>query len=138
MPIVGGLIAASGLIVSKVPNAKDAMNKLLPYKGAIGAAMLGCFVLNMIELRFNPFAMFSMSFLLGITVATIVITQLLLGFTMGFGLIAKWIPGESDAEEKAASIQKKLMPFEALFGLIAIASGILGLLFAIKPDLFAP
>ena len=138
MPIVGGLIAASGLIVSKVPNAKDALNKLLPYKAAIGAAMLGCFVLNMIELKFNPFAMFGISMLLGITVAAIVITQLLLGFTMGFGMIAKWIPGESNAEEKAAGIQKKLMPFEAIFGLVAIASGVLGLLFALKPDLFAP
>jgi hypothetical protein len=138
MPIVGGLIAASGLIVSKVPNAKDALNKILPYKGAIGAAMLGAFVINMIDAGFNPFAGFSLSLLFGIMLLSVLATQLLLGFTMGFGLIAKWIPGESNAEEKAADIQKKLMPFEALLGIIAIASGVLALLYVLSPDIFAP
>jgi hypothetical protein len=28
------------------------------------------------------------------------------------------------------------MPFEVIFGLIAIASGVLGLLFALKPTMF--
>ncbi len=63
-------------------------------------------------------------------------SQLFLGFTMGFGMIAKWIPGDSNPEEKAEELQRKLMPFEAIFGMIAIGAGILGLLFALKPGMF--
>ncbi len=66
MPIVGGLIACSGLIVKNAPSAKDLLNKLLPYKAAIGVALLGSFVLNMIEMSFNPFSGFSLSMLFGI------------------------------------------------------------------------
>ena len=136
LPIVGGLIACSGLIVKNAPAAQDMLNKLLPYKATVGVALLGSFIWNMIQMGFNPFSFFDVSMLLGITVLMILVTQLFLGFTMGSGQIIKWIPGDSAPEEKAAELQKKLMPFEVIFGLIAIASGVLGLLFALKPAMF--
>lgn len=136
MPILGGLIACSGLIVKNMPGAKDLLNKLLPYKAFIGVGLLGSFVLNMIEFSFNPFAGFELSFLFGIMLLAVLVTQLFLGFTMGFGQIAKWIPGDTAPEEKAEALQRKLMPFEVIFGLIAIGSGILALLFALKPEMF--
>ena len=136
LPIVGGLIACSGLIVKNAPAAEDLLNKLLPYKAMVGVALLGSFVWNMIEMGFNPFSGFELSMLFGITVLMILVTQLFLGFTMGAGQIIKWIPGDSAPEEKAAAMQRKLMPFEVIFGLVAIASGVLGLLFALKPSIF--
>ena len=136
MPIIGGLIACSGLIVKNAPGAKDLLNKLLPYKAFVGVGLLGSFVINMLEMKFNPFAGFDLSFLFGIMVLMILVTQLFLGFTMGFGQIAKWIPGDSAPEEKAEALQRKLMPFEVIFGVIAIVSGVLGLLFALKPAMF--
>lgn len=136
LPIVGGLIACSGLIVKNAPAAQDLLNKLLPYKATVGVALLGSFIWNMIQMSFNPFSFFDVSMLLGITVLMILVTQLFLGFTMGSGQIIKWIPGDSAPEEKAAELQKKLMPFEVIFGLVAIASGVLGLLFALKPTMF--
>lgn len=136
MPIIGGLIACSGLIVKNAPSAKELLNKLLPYKAGIGVALLGSFVLNMIEASFNPFAGFELSLLMGILLLGVLVSQLFLGFTMGFGMIAKWIPGDSAPEEKAEELQRKLMPFEAIFGVVAIGSGILGLLFALKPEMF--
>lgn len=136
MPIIGGLIACSGLIIKNAPGAKDLLNKLLPYKAFVGVGLLGSFILNMIDMKFNPFAGFDLSFLFGLMVLLILLTQLFLGFTMGFGQIAKWIPGDSAPEEKAEALQRKLMPFEVIFGLVAIGSGILGLLFALKPTMF--
>ncbi len=136
LPIVGGMIACSGLIVKNAPSAKDLLNKLLPYKAFIGVGFLVSFVLNMIDMGFNPFGGFKISLLFGIMILAILTTQLFLGFTMGSGQIIKWIPGDSAPEEKAAELQKKLMPFEVIFGVIAIGSGIMGLLFALKPAMF--
>ncbi len=136
LPIVGGLIACSGLIVKNAPSAQDLLNKLLPYKAFIGVGLLGSFVWNMISWGFNPFVGFSTSLLFGILILAVLTTQLFLGFTMGIGQVIKWIPGDSAPEEKAAALQKKLMPFEVIFGLIAIGSGVLGLLWALKPTMF--
>jgi hypothetical protein len=124
------------MIVKNAPSAKDTLNKLLPYKAFVGVGLLGSFVLNMIEMGFNPFGGFQLSLLFGILILAVLTTQLFLGFTMGIGQVIKWIPGDSAPEEKAAELQKKLMPFEMIFGLIAIGSGILGLLFALKPEMF--
>lgn len=136
LPIVGGLIACSGLIVKNAPSAKETLNKLLPYKAFVGVGLLGSFVWNMIDLGFNPFFFFKISFLLGITVLMVLVTQLFLGFTMGSGQIIKWIPGDSAPEEKAAELQKKLMPFEVIFGIIAIVSGVLMLMTRFAPNMF--
>ncbi len=38
--ILGGLIAASGLIVAKKPNAKELLDKLTPYQGCVGFPFL--------------------------------------------------------------------------------------------------
>ena len=136
IPMLGGLIACSGLIVKNAPSAKETLNKLLPYKAGVGVAMLGSFVINMLDVKFNPFAGFSISLLFGILILGVLVSQLFLGFTMGFGLIAKWIPGDSNPEEKAEALQRKLMPFEVIFGLIAIGSAVLALLFRFAPQIF--
>ena len=136
LPIVGGLMACSGLIVKNAPAAKDLLNKLLPYKALVGVALLGSFVWNMILMGLDPFTGFKFSTLFGITVLMILVTQLVLGFTMGAGQIIKWIPGDSAPEEKAAELQRKLMPFEVILGLVAIGSGVLGLLSRLMPTTF--
>lgn len=136
LPMVGGLVACSGLIVRNAPTAKELFNRILPYKALVGVALLVSFFWNMIEMGFNPFAAFKFSSLSGAMVLMNLVTHLLLGFTMAAGQIIKWIPGDSAPEEKAAELQRKLMPFEATFGLVIIASGILGLLWTVKPSIF--
>lgn len=136
LPIVGGLIACSGLIVKNAPSAQDLLNKLLPYKATVGVALFASFFWNLWSMGFNPFKAFDLSMLFGLLVMAVLITQLFLGITMGTGQIIKWIPGDSAPEEKAAELQKKLMPYEVIFGVIAIVSGIGGLLFALKPEMF--
>ena len=58
--ILGGLIAASSLIVSKKPNAKELLDKLAPFQGIIGVILLvssilgvlgSLFVLNIPNIR---------------------------------------------------------------------------------------
>jgi hypothetical protein len=50
-----------------------------------------------------------------------------LGFLLGFGLIANWIPGESEAEKKGIAIQKKLLGYSLPIGVIGLISGIITL-----------
>lgn len=40
-------------------------------------------------------------------------------------LVAKWIPGETPAEQKAMEMQKKLLPFQTLLGVVGIVAAVL-------------
>jgi hypothetical protein len=131
-PIIGGIIAASGLIVAKAPNAQSAINKLLPYKAFIGVGLLVLGVLNLIANIGDLVAYFKVDFLFGLTILLTIIAELLLGFLLGMPQIAKWIPGDSPAEQKAVDMQKKIVPFEVPIGLIGIAAGLLMLLYKLE------
>jgi hypothetical protein len=56
-----------------------------------------------------------------------VCSEIILGFLLGFGLIAKWIPGESGAETKGLEIQKKLLGYSLPIGVIGLVSGLITL-----------
>ena len=42
--IAGGILAAAGLIISKKPDAKQLIDKLVPYQAFIGVAMVAATV----------------------------------------------------------------------------------------------
>ncbi|MCP4449141.1 MAG: hypothetical protein GY811_27980 [Myxococcales bacterium] len=136
LPVLGGLLACAAAVVRNAPAARRLLNLLLPYKAMVGVALLGGFFVNWQEMRFNPLKGFDLSFLFGAMVLTNLGSQLVLGFTMGFGQLAKWIPGESEPEERAEALQRKLMPYEVSIGVVAMTSGLLGLLFALDQELF--
>ncbi len=136
MPILGGLLACASFTFKNSSASRRLLNKLLPYKALAGVGLLGSFAVNLYDAQFNPFAGFDFSVRFGVLILTVLAVQFLLGFTMGFGLVAKWIPGDTEPEERAEELQRKLMPFEVLFGAIAIISGALALLWTRKPDLF--
>lgn len=136
LPIIGGLLACAGVIVKNAPAAKVLFNKLLPFKALVGVGLLGSFFVSLVDVGWNPLKGFDLSLLFGLMVLTNLVTQLILGFTMGFGQIAKWIPGDTDPEEAAEALQRKLMPYEVTLGLVAIVSGGLGLLYGLRPEYF--
>ena len=128
--LLGGIIAASGLILSKKPDAKELLNKITPYQGIIGVALLGFGLFDLITnldifkvvLHFKP-PMYCLM-LLGWFVDSI-----LLGIILGMPLVAKYAGGGN--EEKLLNVQKKLVPLQTIFGLIGIAVGVMLLLFAL-------
>jgi hypothetical protein len=130
-PIVGGIIAASGFIAAKAPDAQRVINKLLPYKAFIGVGLLVLGVLNLIANIGDLGTAFKVDFLLGFTILLTIAAELLLGFLLGMPQIAKWIPGDSPAEQKAVDTQKKLVKFEVPIGVIGIAAGVLMFLYLI-------
>ena len=124
--ILGGLLATSGLIVSKKPDAKEALAKLTPYQGIIGVALLGyCAYYWITWLEMFKGAMHFSPILPSLTFLAWFIGGLLLGFILGMPQIAKWIPGESNAETKVVELQQKLLPFQTIFGIIGLVDGLL-------------
>src|SRR5882762_4085090 len=114
--IAGGLLAASGLIVAKKPDAKQLIDKLMPYQAIIGVALLVFGVLNLLRLLGGLMTLLTHFPLFGLTVLAMTVTSILLGFMFGMPQIAKWMPGESKTEQKGMELSKKLAPFQGILG----------------------
>ena len=129
--LLAGILAASGLIIAKKPDAKELINKIAPYQGLIGVALLAYGVFDLVTnldlfkmvLHFKPL-LFSLT-LLGWFVGSII-----LGIILGTPVIGKYAGGGN--EEKVMNVQKKLLPFQTLFGLIGLADGVLLLLYQLN------
>ncbi len=129
--IVGGILAISGLIVAKKPDAKQLLDKLTPFQAIIGIALLAFGLLNLLRSFGTPsiFDIIKFAPLLGIATLAMIVCSVLLGFMFGMPQIAKWIPGEGAAEQKGMELSKKLAPFQVLFGLIGIGATLIYFLY---------
>jgi hypothetical protein len=133
--IVGGILAVSALIISKQPRAKELIDKVVPFQGFIGVALLALGIIFLlgwigkmdeISRVGDLYSMFPFAFYLGTPVAIV------LGFLLGMPLIAKWIPGETPAEQKAMEMQRKLAGFSSIIGIVGIVFGLLMLYYRFK------
>lgn len=127
--IAGGILAASALIVAKKPNAKELINKLTPYTGWIGIVMFcwGVYgVLNIVRfLGILTAAPLFFVFALAIT-----LSDLAVGFLLGFGLITKYtLNGSPGARARGEQLRERLVPYQATFGIISIVCGVLYIIF---------
>jgi hypothetical protein len=127
--IAGGILAASGLIVAKKPDAKQLIDKLVPYQAIIGVALLALGILNLLRWLGTVFSMISHIPLFGISILAMIVTSILLGFLFGMPQIAKWMPGQGGAEQKGMALSAKLAPFQGLLGIIGIVAGLLMVLY---------
>jgi len=129
--IAGGLLAASGLIIAKKPNAKEMIDKLVPFQVIIGVALLGLGLVNLlwwlthgiIGLLTNTASLF------GLTVLTMTGASILLGLLFGMPQITKWMQGHGDAQQKAMQLAQRVAPFQGMIGLIGLAAALMALLY---------
>ncbi|MCK4595086.1 hypothetical protein KAU45_11330 [bacterium] len=115
--IVGGVLGAASLIIKKKPEAADIIGKISPYQGIIGIVLL---VWGIIKLL-SAFAWLGAG-LAGIVGFATAIVMILLGFLLGFSLIAKFLG------EKGENLFKKISPFQGILGIIGILVGLFWLL----------
>jgi hypothetical protein len=127
--IAGGLLAASSLILSKKPEAKEMLNTLVPFQAGIGVALLVFGVLNLLRMLGSMMHFFQQAPLYGLAMYGSFFVAILLGFFFGMPLIAKLIPGDSPAEQKASEMAKKVAPFQTILGVLAIGLALLFLVF---------
>ncbi|HEY0476030.1 MAG TPA: hypothetical protein VGD37_00815 [Kofleriaceae bacterium] len=128
--LAGGILAASGLIVARKPNAKELIDKLVPYQVIIGVAMLGLGLIGLLWwLAHGLFTLVSHGSLFGITVAAMTLTSIVLGFLFGMPQIAKWMAGNPAARDKAVQLSRSVAPYQGMLGIIGLVAALLALLY---------
>lgn len=131
--IVGSLVCLSSFIIAKKPEAKQLFEKIAPYQGFLGVALLfwGLYDVYRWFLQdtgadMSAFSLFmKVDKVLAFAGLAYVISEVIIGFILGFGLIATWIPGEGGAEKKGLEVQKKLLTFALPIGIIGIISAVI-------------
>lgn len=125
--IAGGILAVSALIVAKKPDAKELIDKLVPYQAFIGVALLALGLLNLLR---------SLSHLIellksfpGIVELAVIVTSILLGFMFGMAQIAKWMPSQGAAEQKGMELTQKLAPYQVIIGLVGLGAALISILY---------
>jgi hypothetical protein len=122
--IILGILAAPSLILSRKPDADKILGKITPYQGWIGiiCCLWGIYgiiwtLMGIGWMAWRPVWWFTL--LIGS------IMEMILGFILGYGLIAKFIFSKSEAaKEKGAAIIAKLAPVQGTLGIIGIIVGI--------------
>ena len=120
-----GALAVPNLILAKRPDAKQLLDKIAPYQGWIGliSALWGLISI--------PHLIGALTWLRSgrgliafIFLAVFVVTQTLLGFVLGIGVIKHFIK-DASAQAKMDEVLAKILPYQATLGLLAMADGIL-------------
>ena len=130
--ILGGILAAAALIVSKKPNAKAMIDKLTPYQALIGVGLVAVSLINFLRLLGHLTDMFRVNLLWAAAFLAMVGSGVLLGALFGMPQIAKWIPGESSAEQKALELSKKVAPYQVMLGIISFVASLVTLLYMLE------
>jgi hypothetical protein len=125
--VLGGLLAAAALIISKKPDAKQYIDRLAAYQAAIGVGLIAVSLINFLRVLEFLSALFHS--LAGLSFLAMVVTGFLLGALFGMPQIAKWIPGESSAEQKAVELSKKVTPYQVTFGVVLVLASFIMLLY---------
>src|SRR5688572_11708214 len=114
--ICGGILAASGFIVSRTRNAQQLIDKLTPYQGWIGIVMFGWGVWETIS-SVTSVGMLSTAPLQWVFWLCVAIADLLVGFLLGFGLITKYaLSRDERAVAKGQALRTKLVKVQAPLG----------------------
>lgn len=122
--ILGGLLAASGFIIKRRPDAKQMIDKIAPYQGWIGVTMF-IWGIREIFMVLTNFSVLSVAPLRWIFWAASGVSDLLVGFLLGFGLITHYALSKNEqAKQKGAEIKEKLVGIQAPLGLVAVVLGI--------------
>lgn len=123
--IAAGILAASGLIIARRPDAAALIDKLSTYQGWIGLVLAFWGVWRIIWVVLN-LGMFSVAPFWMLVATVVSALELVLGFLLGFGLITHYtMRGNAVAMARGQAVRQKLAPLQGTFGLLGIAAGVL-------------
>lgn len=119
-----GILGAANIIIAKKPNAKELIDKMVPFQGIIGVIACIWGVINLIRWFSYSGLLFKVVPILAITWLAISIILILLGFLLGFSLISKLLSKSEAAAAKGEKLRAKLAAIQAPLGVISICLGI--------------
>jgi len=117
-----GVLGAASLIIAKRPDAREAIGKLAPYQGWIGAvsALWGVWGVISAVLSIGWLAHWPIYW---VTFLADSVLQLALGLLLGVGVLKSFIK-DPRANQKMDQTITKLAPFQGTLGLVAIGLGL--------------
>ena len=122
--IIGGIIAASTLIVAKKPNAQELLDKLTPYQGWIGVILTFWGVWGVI----NSFLSIGYIGLYWGVNLVISVAEFVVGFLLAYSLISKYLLEKNEtAKQKGQELRTKLVKYQVPAGVILIILGVLSI-----------
>ncbi len=116
---LGSIIALSGIIIAKSPNAKQTIDKLMPYQAVIGVAMFAFGIIGIIH--FLPYLRpnnFKSNLINSAAILAMIGVAILLGLLFGMPQFAKWFGNNA----KVSELAQKVAPFQVLLGLAGLAA----------------
>lgn len=123
--IAGGILAASGFIIKRSPNAQQLIDKLAPYQGWIGMVMFGWGVWETLHsvLGISLLSSHPLTWVFWMLTG---VADLLVGFLLGFGLITHYALGKNPAAmARGQQIRTSLVNVQAPLGALAVVMGVL-------------
>lgn len=124
--LLGGIIAASPVIIAKKPNAKELIDKITPYQGWIGVLLAVLGLIGIIQMILHLSA-FSLVWLIGLASSVV---QFVVGFLLGYGLISQYLLNKNEtAKQKGQQLRLKLMKYQIPAGIVLIVLAVLSIVF---------
>lgn len=132
--IAGSLIAMSSFIIARRPSTRQLFERIAPFQGFLGVGLLIWGIVDLLRTfgHWVDFMRAPYPKLFGIGVIAYVLSEIILGFCLGFGLIASWIPGESGMERRGITIQRRLLASALPIGVVGLFSGLIMLYYYVK------
>jgi hypothetical protein len=117
-----GILAAPNLIISKKPEAKEIIAKMVPYQGWFGAVSAIYGIIDIIRFlgKMRYFDVIPIGFITWIVGAVL---TLALGLLLGIGVIKSFV-GSEEAKAKMDELIAKLAPKQGTLGLLGIIVGL--------------
>jgi hypothetical protein len=117
-----GVLGAANLIIARRPDAAQAIAKIAPYQGWIGAisALWGVWVLISSILSLGILGRFP---ILWATWLAVGVVQVALGLLLGIGVIKSFVK-QPEAVARMDQMVARLAPKQGLLGLVSIGLGV--------------
>jgi len=118
--IATGLLACARWIIARRPDARQVFERVAPYSGALGIALLVVAALDLLKHLLPDF---------GVIALCTWIAGVLLGFFHGFDLLAKWF-GSRNPERtlQGQRLRARLAALRVPLGMVGVVLGVWGLL----------
>lgn len=126
--ILGGILATAGLIVAKKPEARQLIDKLVPFQVLIGVALLVLGVVNLLRhLGGGLVSAISQHPIFGMTQLALCVMSILLGILFGMPQILKSLQGNAQAEQRALQVMAQIVPYQIFIGGIGLVAAVLAI-----------
>ncbi len=123
--LAGGLLGAANLIAAKRPSARDLIQKLTPYQGWIGVVLVLWGVWDVVGVLRSA-TLLKLTPIWWVLYVITAVTELGLGFLLGFGLISQYVLSSSpQAMEKGQRLRDRLAAYQGPLGIVAVGLAIL-------------